>query len=152
VQLVWIASLFFVVLIALFAVQNPLPVSVNFLVWRVEAVAVSALVLAAAALGALLTYLFGLTRVIRTRVELRGKRSAIRDQESLISDLRSRIQELEHELEARQARAGEPEAAAAAEQPAEAEVATRPSPDPPVAPSPRPPSTESRPPTPGPRQ
>jgi lipopolysaccharide assembly protein A len=101
VQLIWIASLFFAVVIALFAVQNTTPVSVSFLVWRLEAVAVSALVLAAAALGALLTYLFGLRRGIQHRLELRGNRATIRDQEALIADLRARVRELEGAVEAK---------------------------------------------------
>jgi len=101
VQLIWIASLFFAVVIALFAVQNTTPVPINFLVWRLEAVAASALVLAAAALGALLTYLFGLRRGIQHRLELRGNRATIRDQEALIADLRARVRELERGVEAK---------------------------------------------------
>jgi lipopolysaccharide assembly protein A len=153
VQLIWIASLFFAVLIALFAVQNPLPVSVNFLFWRVEAVAVSALVLAAAALGALLTYLFGVTRVIRSRVQLRGNRSTIREQESLIADLRSRIRELEHDLESSKSKEAEWASTGAAKQHLEGEAASSPaSPHPPLPPSPRPASPDSGPQTPGARE
>ena len=99
-QLVWIASLFFALLIALFAVQNTMAVTVNLLVWRIEAVAVSALVLGAAALGALTTYLFGLSREIRGRLQQRGSRSTIRDQDTLIADLRTRVRELEQENDA----------------------------------------------------
>lgn len=110
-QLVWIASLFFAVLIALFAVQNTTPVSVNLLAWRLEAVAVSTLVLAAAALGALLTYLFGLSRGIRSRMALRGNRSTIRDQETVIAELRARVRELEREVEIREYPSGAARAA-----------------------------------------
>ncbi len=99
-QLIWIASLCFAVLIAIFAVQNTAPVTVWLLAWRIESVAVSTLVLAAAALGALTTYLFGLARGIRSRVALRGNRSTIRDQDALIADLRTRVRELERENEA----------------------------------------------------
>ena len=98
-QLVWIASLFFAVVIAVFAVQNTAPVTVSFLAWRIEAVAVSTLVLGAAALGALTTYLFGLSREIRGRLERRGSRFTIRDQDALIADLRTRVRELEQENE-----------------------------------------------------
>ena len=98
-QLAWIASLCFAVLIALFAVQNTALVSVWLLGWRIESVAVSTLVLAAAALGALTTYLFGLARGIRGRVALRGNRSTIRDQEALIDELRTRVRELERDNE-----------------------------------------------------
>ena len=98
-QLAWIASLCFAVLIALFAVQNTALVTVWLLAWRIEGVAVSTLVLAAAALGALTTYLFGLARGIRSRVALRGNRSTIRDQETLIDELRARVRELERDNE-----------------------------------------------------
>jgi uncharacterized integral membrane protein len=113
VQLVWIASLFFALLIALFAVQNTMPVTVTLLAWRLEGVAVSLVVLAAAALGALLTYLFGLGRELRSRMSLRGHRSTVRDQDALIEELRARVRELERENEQYRAaqQATEPRAA-----------------------------------------
>jgi uncharacterized integral membrane protein len=97
VQLAWIASLVFAVAIALFAVQNTTPVDVNLLAWRIQSVAVSTLVLATAALGALLTYIFGLGREVRGRVNQRGQRATIRDQDTLITDLRTQIRDLETE-------------------------------------------------------
>lgn len=103
-QLFWIASLIFAVVIAIFAVQNNQPVSVNFLVWRLESVAVSTLVLAAAALGALLTYLLGLGRAIRHQMATRSARSELRQQEATIAELRARIAELEQQLHAGPAR------------------------------------------------
>jgi uncharacterized integral membrane protein len=106
VQIVWIGSLFFALLIALFAVQNTAPVTVSFLAWRIEALATSMLVLGAAALGALTTYLFGLSREIRGRLERRGSRSTIRGQDSLIEELRTRVRELEQENEGLRAGAG----------------------------------------------
>ena len=116
-QLIWIASLFFAVVIALFAVQNTTPVSVNFLAWRLEAVAASALVLAAAALAALLTYLLGLGREIRHRRALRAERATIREQEAQLADLRTRVGELERGVEAKgpEVKATEPVASRAAE-------------------------------------
>ena len=98
-QVFWIGSLFFAVLIAVFAVQNTTAVTVSFLGWRLEGVAVSTLVLAAAALGALTTYLFGLSRQVRGHLERRGHRSTIRGQEGLIEELRGRVRELERENE-----------------------------------------------------
>jgi uncharacterized integral membrane protein len=95
VQLLWIFSLCFALLIAVFAVQNTAPVSVNLLFWRFDDVAVAALVLAAAALGALTTYLFGLSRDIRQRLSLRSARSTARNQDALIEELRTRIRDLE---------------------------------------------------------
>ena len=96
-QLLWIFSLLFALLIALFAVQNTATVSVNLLIWRLDEVAVAALVLAAAALGALITYLFGLSRDVRQRLALRGARSTSRDQDKLIEELRARVRELERD-------------------------------------------------------
>jgi uncharacterized integral membrane protein len=99
VQLLWIFSLCFALLIAVFAVQNTAPVSVNLLFWRFDDVAVAALVLAAAALGALTTYLFGLSRDIRQRLSLRSARSTARNQDALIEELRARIRDLESRQE-----------------------------------------------------
>jgi uncharacterized integral membrane protein len=98
-QIVWIGSLFFAVLIALFAVQNISPVSVNLLFWRVESMPVAMVVLASAALGALTTYLFGLSRQVRGHFERRGHRSTIRNQEGLIEELRTQVRDLERENE-----------------------------------------------------
>jgi lipopolysaccharide assembly protein A len=94
-QLIWIASLLFAVVIALFAVQNTTPISVSFLFWRLEEVAVAALVLAAAALGALLTYLLGLGRGIRSGMDRRNSRATIRRQEAEIAELQARVRDLE---------------------------------------------------------
>lgn len=113
-QLFWIASLLFAVVIALFAVQNNQVVSVNFLLWRLEGVAVSTLVLAAAALGALLTYLLGLGRAIRQQMATRATRSELRQQEATIAELRARIAELEQQVGAGPARLQPPPADSAA--------------------------------------
>jgi uncharacterized integral membrane protein len=99
VQLLWIFSLCFALLIGVFAVQNTAPVSVNLLFWRFEDTAVAAVVLAAAALGALTTYLFGLSRDIRQRLSLRSARSTARSQDQLIEELRARIRDLEAQQE-----------------------------------------------------
>ena len=113
-QIVWIGSLFFAVLIALFAVQNITPVSVSLLFWRVESMPVAMVVLASSALGALTTYLFGLSRQVRGHFERRGHRSTIRNQEGLIEELRTQVRDLEREnetyrrgIEARERWAGE---------------------------------------------
>jgi putative membrane protein len=94
-QLLWVASLFFALLIAIFAIQNTTPVSVWFFFWRIDLMPVAAMVLASAATGALLTYVFGLHRGIRRHLALRGSQSAIRDKEALIAQLEERIRELE---------------------------------------------------------
>jgi putative membrane protein len=143
VQLIWIASLLFAVVIALFAVQNTTPISVSFLVWRLEAVAVAALVLAAAALGALLTYLLGLGRGIRSGMDLRSSRATIRRQESQIAELQARVRDLEHQSGVREP--GQPETEAAPAQPALQPGAVETSGSPPSAPP-----SSAKPPPPGP--
>lgn len=149
-QLIWIASLLFAVVIALFAVQNTTPISVSFLVWRLEAVAVAALVLAAAALGALLTYLLGLGRGIRSGMDLRGSRATIRRQESEIAELQGRVRDLEHQAEVKEP--GEREAGEIERAPARPEAlqtgavdASGPPPSAPPSSAEPPPSRPSRP-------
>lgn len=79
-QLGLVLCLAFALVIALFAVQNTTPVALNFLTLHVDQVAVSLLVLAAAMLGAALTFAFGLPREIGHRRELRGLRDQLREQ------------------------------------------------------------------------
>jgi putative membrane protein len=87
-QLALVAALVFSVVIAVFAVQNTTPVPVQFLGWRVEAVATSVLVLGAAALGAAVTLLFGTAREVRLRLRLRA-------QGHQLSTSQGRVRELE---------------------------------------------------------
>jgi lipopolysaccharide assembly protein A len=94
-QGLWLVSLFFALVIALFAIQNTAPVPVNFLFWRVEGIAIAVLVLAATAFGALLTYLLGVARRVRSHITTRGNRSTIQDQDALIAQLREKVRELE---------------------------------------------------------
>ena len=103
-QLYWIFALIFGIAIALFAVQNSMPVPVSFLWIRVEDVAVSVLVLICATLGALVTFLFGLGREIRLRMSRRSSRRAVRSQEQRIAELEAAAQQLEREKIELQAR------------------------------------------------
>ena len=64
-QIFWIAALIFGIVIALFAVQNSSPTTIRFLWLSAENVAVSVLVMICAALGALVTLMFGLGREVR---------------------------------------------------------------------------------------
>jgi putative membrane protein len=113
-QVYWIAALGFGIAIALFAVQNSTPVPISFLWFGVEAVPVSVLVLICAALGALVTGLFGLGREIRMRVSRRSSRRTVRAQEQRIAELENDVGRLEREkaelqgrLDALQGRTGE---------------------------------------------
>ncbi|HEV7664257.1 MAG TPA: lipopolysaccharide assembly protein LapA domain-containing protein [Chloroflexota bacterium] len=75
-QLIVFLALAFSIIIAIFAVQNTMPVAVTFLAWRADAVAVSVLVLISAALGALAMLLLGLAR----EVSLRWRHRAVANQ------------------------------------------------------------------------
>jgi lipopolysaccharide assembly protein A len=66
-QTYWIAALAFGILVAIFAVQNSMPITVGFLWLSMENVAVSVVILVSAALGAVITGLFGLGREVRYR-------------------------------------------------------------------------------------
>src|SRR5688500_5818197 len=103
-QLYWIFALIFGIAIALFAVQNSMPVPISFLWIRVEDVAVSVLVLICATLGALVTFLFGLGRELRLRMSRRSSRRAVRSQEQRIAELEATAQQLEREKIELQAR------------------------------------------------
>jgi uncharacterized integral membrane protein len=71
-QVVLFGALLFAVAIAVFAVQNPTPVAVAFLVWRADAVATSVLVLIAATLGGGVALLLGGAREVQLRWRLRA--------------------------------------------------------------------------------
>jgi len=96
-QIYWIAALGFGIVIALFAAQNSMPITIRFLWLSVEDVAVSVLVLICATLGALVTALFGLGREIRLRVSGRSTRRTVRSQEQQLAELQATIQQLERE-------------------------------------------------------
>ena len=96
-QVYWIAALGFGIAIALFAVQNSLPVPVRFLWFGVDDVPLSVLVLICATLGALVTFLFGLGREIRLQVSRRSTRRTVRSQEQRIANLENDVQRLERE-------------------------------------------------------
>ena len=102
-QIYWILALGFGIVIALFAVQNSSPVPISFLWLRVEDVAISVLVLISAALGALVTFLFGLGREIRLRMARRSSRRTVQSQEQRIAELEATVRRLEEEKASLQA-------------------------------------------------
>ncbi len=92
VQFTWIIALLFAILVALFAVQNTTPVTVSFLFWSASQVAVALVIIASVAVGALITMLASLPRLVRGRLRTRALRRDLRQYEQ-------RIAELEAELE-----------------------------------------------------
>ncbi len=82
-------ALAFAIVIAIFAVQNTTPVSVSFVVWRVDSLAVSVLVLISAALGAALMLLLSLWREVRMRLQARSLGQQLRAAQARVRELES---------------------------------------------------------------
>ena len=102
-QIYWTAALIFGIVIALFAVQNSSPTTIRFLWLSVENVAVSVLVMICAALGALVTLMFGLGREVRLGWGRRRSRRTIAAHEKHIADLEKSVEQLTAERAALQA-------------------------------------------------
>ena len=102
-QVFWTAALIFGIVIALFAVQNSSPTTIRFLWLSVENVAVSVLVMICAALGALVTLMFGLGREVRLGWGRRRSRRTIAAHEKQITDLEKSVAQLTAEKAALQA-------------------------------------------------
>jgi uncharacterized integral membrane protein len=102
-QIFWIAALIFGIAIALFAVQNSSPTTIRFLWFSAEDVAVSVLVMICAALGALVTLMFGLGREVKLGWGRHRTRRTIAGQEKQIADLEKRVEQLTAEKAALQA-------------------------------------------------
>src|SRR6186997_2861047 len=86
-QIYWILALVFGIVIALFAVQNSGPTTIRFLWLSAEGVAVSVLVMICAALGALVTLMFGIGREVRLQLSRHSARRTVRSHEKRLADL-----------------------------------------------------------------
>jgi uncharacterized integral membrane protein len=86
-QVIVFLALAFSIVIAIFAVQNTTPVAVQFLGLRVEAVAVSVLVLISAALGAAAMLLLGIAREVSLRWRHRGVAQQLKAAQGRIAEL-----------------------------------------------------------------
>jgi uncharacterized integral membrane protein len=96
-QIYWTLALFFGIVIALFAVQNSSPTTIRFLWFSAEGVAVSVLVMICAALGALVTLMFGLGREVRLQWSRRSARRTVRSHEKRLADLEASLEEANRE-------------------------------------------------------
>jgi uncharacterized integral membrane protein len=90
----WIAALAFGIVIALFAVQNGAPTTIRFLWISAEGVPLSVLVMICAALGALVTLMFGLGREVRLQWSRRSARRMVAAHEKRIAELEKAVEEL----------------------------------------------------------
>jgi uncharacterized integral membrane protein len=86
-QVIVFLALVFSIVIAIFAVQNTTQVAVQFLTVRVEAVAVSVLVLISAALGALAMLLLGIAREVGIRWRHRTTSQQLRAAQARVAEL-----------------------------------------------------------------
>ena len=101
-QIYWTAALIFGIVIALFAVQNSSPTTIRFLWLSAENVAVSVVVMICAALGALVTLMFGLGREVRLGWGRRRARRTIVGHERRIAELEQSVETLTAEKTALQ--------------------------------------------------
>ena len=86
-QVIVFLALVFSIVIAVFAVQNTTQVAVQFLTLRAEGVAVSVLVLVAAALGALAMLLLGMAREVPIRWRHRTTSQQLRAAQARVAEL-----------------------------------------------------------------
>jgi uncharacterized integral membrane protein len=101
-QVYWTAALAFGIVIALFAVQNSSATTIRFLWMSAEGVPLSVLVMICAALGALVTLMFGLGREVRLRWGRRQARRTIAAHEKRIGELEQAVEQLTTEKAALQ--------------------------------------------------
>src|SRR3954466_3756986 len=101
-QIYWTAALIFGIIIALFAVQNSSPTTIRFLWLSAENAAVSVLVMICAALGALVTLMFGLGREVRLGWGRHRTQRTIAGHEKRIADLEKSVETLTAEKAALQ--------------------------------------------------
>ena len=86
-QVVVFLALVFSVVIAIFAVQNTTAVTVQFLTFRGDNIAVSVLVLISAALGAMAMLLLGIAREIPMRWRHRSVSHQLRTAQARVAEL-----------------------------------------------------------------
>src|SRR5688572_27960287 len=101
-QIYWTAALIFGIVIALFAVQSSSPTTIRFLWLSVDNVAVSVLEMICAALGALVTLMFGRGREVRLGLGRRRSRRTIAAREKQIAELEKTVEQLAAEKAALQ--------------------------------------------------
>ncbi len=97
VQLVIIAAIGVAILGVMFALQNNVPVTVTFLVWRFDS-SLAMVLLIALALGAIAVALFSTPSTLRMQIELRRRRRRLEELQETADAQRARIEQLESTL------------------------------------------------------
>lgn len=78
-QLYFILALFFALAVALFAIQNPESISINFLVWEYNEISKVIVILASTAVGALVVLFLGFWWQLKKLMHIRQIESELKD-------------------------------------------------------------------------
>lgn len=70
-QVYLIVALLFALIVAVFAVQNATAVDIRFLFWKIDQVPLSLLILISVAAGAIIVFVVGAFRQLRTSMQVR---------------------------------------------------------------------------------
>lgn len=91
VNVVLVISLIFALIVAIFAVQNNIPVDIAFLGWKYSGISLVLVILGSAVAGAVAVFLFGLVRQLRLQMDLRSAKSQNEKLSSQILSLEDKI-------------------------------------------------------------
>lgn len=105
-QLTIIAAIFTAIVGVAFAMQNNVPVTVNFLVWRFDS-SLAMVLLLALACGAIAVALLTTPTTLRRQWQLGSQKRRIGELEETCATLRGRVAELESQVPADKRPAGE---------------------------------------------
>lgn len=97
-QVVIIAAIGVAILGVMFALQNNVPATVTFLVWRFDS-SLAMVLLIALAIGAIAVALFSTPSTLRMQIELRRRRRRLEELQETADAQRARIEQLEKQLE-----------------------------------------------------
>jgi len=95
VQLITIFGIAVAISGVAFALQNNVPVTVTFLLWRVDSTLAMVLLLALA-LGAIIVALISTPTTLRRQWQLSRQQKEIAALQSTVAELRNRVADLEH--------------------------------------------------------
>ena len=94
INLILVVSLIFALFVAIFAVQNNVPIDISFLGWKYTDISLVLVIIGSAAAGAVAVFCLGLVKQFRLKRELRQ----LRLQNEKLS---YRVSELEEKMEKR---------------------------------------------------
>lgn len=95
VNVVLVVSLVFALVVAIFAVQNNVPVDISFLGWKIPDISLVLVILGSAAAGAVTVFSISLVKQIKLKMDLRHAKSQNDKLTSQISALQAKIQAAE---------------------------------------------------------